>query len=164
MFDIEELRTQERVYLTPANEWDADAVLALYRTEKARLGIDASGVWYRYWHSNARLQGREQWTLAMLRGKEEGEQPTLLGFTHYCTRLDGVTRWDEIAVIPAARHMGIGALLLRAVPVPCLGKADIDNTISNNFLLKHGMRCVGQKYSKDGKRLINMYERWEPWE
>lgn len=80
-------------------------------------------------------------------------------FAHYRLRLDGIKVLDEIAVHPHAKGLGLGRELVEHIGCPMELKTDADNAESNGFYRHLGFKLAGQKTSKNGKKLFNIYRK-----
>lgn len=63
----------------------------------------------------------------------------------------------EIGILKEAKGMGYGLKLMNAVQRPIILKCNIDNDTGNKFYEKIGMKKLGVVKSKNGKRLMNVW-------
>lgn len=135
---------KDQVPLRPAVEADREWVLRLFRVERAILGEVGSSVWYRWRTGGAH---NEHWTVA---------EPEL-GFCHWRLRRDGWATIYEMAVWPWARGLGVGRALVESLGPRVRLKTDVWSE-ANKFYLALGFRLAGSAKSRDGARLLNIYE------
>lgn len=103
-------------------------------------------VWFRYWQND---NPREKWVVIPDRA-----------FAHYLIKKNGEVTLYEIAVHPAYKRMGLGDVLIKAMPTPIELKTDHDNEVSNAFYKRLGFRLMGKKPSKSGKRYFHIWKKF----
>lgn len=82
-----------------------------------------------------------------------------VAFAHYLKRRDGINVLYEIGVDPQVKRGGYGRQLIFHIGFPMELKTDADNEESNAFYRRLCFTHVGQKRSKNGKKLFNIYRR-----
>lgn len=130
--------------IVPLTQEDRDWVVRMWEREKSVLGIDPGRAWYQSWKT---LASNEFWI--GVKGK---------AFAHYrVRRRDGIAVLYEIAV--GEKRQGWGKKLLFHIGFPMELKTDAAHQESNAFYQKLGFNLVGQRTTRAGDKLLNIYRR-----
>jgi ribosomal protein S18 acetylase RimI-like enzyme len=132
--------------IRPARREDKEWVKPLF--ERDRLLGRFGPPWWYYW--SRYRDPEERWDVV------DGGQ----GFVHYRARQDGLVSLYEMAVHPDYRRQGVGTALVNHLGRPIALKTDADNTVSNAFYTALGFTLMGQTYSQNGKKTLNVYMAW----
>jgi GNAT superfamily N-acetyltransferase len=125
---------------------DKEWVLKIWAAEAAVLGVDPGLIWYRAWKDKA---PNEHWIGI-----------SNIAFAHYRIRQrDGVRVLYEVAVAASSKRQGLGQELLKAIGYPMELKTDAGHAESNAFYVKLGFSLLGQRPTKSGNKLLNVYRR-----
>jgi len=117
----------------------------IYQADRHFLGSVFGSVWYRFWQAD---NPREHWWVI---------RP--YAFAHWMERLDGWKTLYEIAVDVEFRKTGYGRQLVAHIGTPLRLSTDAENLVSNLVYQKLGFTQTGWKPSRDGKRILIVYEK-----
>lgn len=124
---------------------DREWIEAIFAADRRFLGSVFGSVWYRYWQAD---NPREHWWVI---------RPC--AFAHWMQRLDGWKTLYEIAVGEEYRKSGYARRLIEEIGLPLRLSTDAENLVSNLVYQKLGFNQVGWKQSRDGRRILVVFER-----